>query len=88
MGEPGVGNGFGYLLSEGSLSTRIPFQVRLQSPDTGASGSRKNWKGALGAYYSQHWAGVKGEERLTTSPLATFFFKRPHKTLLPEQPAR
>lgn len=56
MGK-GFGNGFGYFLSEGNLSTRILPQGRIQPPDTerGTSGSSKNWDGVVGASSSQHF---------------------------------
>lgn len=66
----------------------FPRRGRLQSPpDTGTSGSRRNWKGAVGAYYSQHWereGWVEGS--LPSSNLLHFFFffnKAPENTPSP-----
>lgn len=82
-GWGGFGNGFGYLLLEGNSSTRIPPRGRLQSPpDSGTSGSRRNWEGAVGAYYSQHWEREGWVEGSLPSSnlLHTFFLQDPENS--------
>lgn len=60
-----------------SLSGEAPITT-LEPQDLGS-----NWKRALGAYYSQHWAGVKLKRLTTSLKLATFFLKDPIKHSFP-----
>lgn len=83
VGVGGFGNGFGYLLLEGNSSTRIPPRGRLQSPpDSGTSGSRRNWEGAVSGSLLFTALGKGGVGRGLTAFLksATYFFFFFYKT--------